>query len=67
MEGVSQEAITLAGHMKLDRLIVLWDDNSVTIDGNIDVADSTDQCARLEASGWITRKVDGHDEKDVEA
>jgi len=67
MEGVSQEAITLAGHMKLDRLIVLWDDNSVTIDGNIDVADSTDQCARLVASGWITRKVDGHDEKDVEA
>ncbi|MBR9808641.1 MAG: transketolase [Alphaproteobacteria bacterium] len=67
MEGISQEAITLAGHMKLNRLIVLWDDNSVTIDGNIDVADSTDQCARFEAAGWVTRKVDGHDEKDIEA
>lgn len=67
MEGISQEAITLAGHMKLNRLIVLWDDNSVTIDGGIDMTDATDQCARFEASGWVTRKVDGHDEKDVEA
>ena len=67
MEGISQEAITLAGHMKLNKLIVLFDDNSVTIDGSTDLSDNTDQCARFEASGWVTRKVDGHDEKDIEA
>ena len=67
MEGISQEAIALAGHLKLNRLIVLFDDNSVTIDGSTDLSDSTDQCARVEASGWISRKVDGHDEKDVAA
>ncbi|MFN3608458.1 MAG: transketolase [Hyphomonas sp.] len=67
MEGISQEAITLAGHLKLNKLIVLFDDNAVTIDGSTDLSDSTDQCARFEASGWISRKVDGHDEKDVEA
>ncbi len=67
MEGVSQEAITLAGHMKLSRLIVLFDDNAVTIDGATALADSTDQCARFEASGWVSRRVDGHDEKDIEA
>ena len=67
MEGISQEAITLAGHLKLNRLIVLFDDNAVTIDGSIGLSDNTDQCARFEASGWVTRKVDGHDEKDVTA
>ncbi|MEO1552730.1 MAG: transketolase [Pseudomonadota bacterium] len=67
MEGISQEAITLAGHLKLSNLIVLFDDNSVTIDGGTDMADSTDQCMRFEASGWTTRKVDGHDAADVEA
>ncbi len=61
MEGVSQEAITLAGHMKLSRLIVLFDDNAVTIDGGTELADSTDQCARFAASGWATRAIDGHD------
>ena len=61
MEGVSQEAITLAGHMQLSRLIVLFDDNSVTIDGGTELADSTDQCARFDASGWITKAIDGHD------
>ncbi|MCI4644949.1 MAG: transketolase [Hyphomonadaceae bacterium] len=61
MEGISQEAITLAGHMQLSKLIVLFDDNAVTIDGSIDLADETDQCARFEASGWVTRKIDGHD------
>lgn len=61
MEGVSQEAITLAGHMKLSRLIVLFDDNAVTIDGGTELADSTDQCARFEASGWATSAIDGHD------
>ncbi len=67
MEGISQEAITLAGHLKLSNLIVLFDDNAVTIDGGTDIADSTDQCMRFEASGWVTRKVDGHDVADVEA
>ncbi len=67
MEGISQEAITLAGHLKLSNLIVLFDDNAVTIDGGTDMSDATDQCARFEASDWVTRKVDGHDEADVEA
>lgn len=67
MEGLSQEAITLAGHLKLSNLIVLFDDNAVTIDGGTDMADATDQCARFEASGWITKRVDGHDAGDVEA
>jgi len=67
MEGVSQEAITLAGHMKLSKLIVMFDDNAVTIDGGTDMSDNTDQCARFEASGWVTRKVDGHDPDDVRA
>ena len=67
MEGISQEAITLAGHLKLNKLIVLFDDNEVTIDGGTDMSDNTDQCARFEASGWVTRKVDGHDAKDVRA
>lgn len=67
MEGISQEAITLAGHLKLSNLIVLFDDNAVTIDGGTDMADSTDQCARFEASGWVTKKVDGHNADDVEA
>ncbi len=67
MEGISQEAITLAGHLKLSNLIVLFDDNAVTIDGGTDMADSTDQCARFEASGWVTKKVDGHDAADVES
>lgn len=60
MEGISQEAISLAGHLKLHKLIVLWDDNNISIDGEISLADSTDQCARFKASGWNTVKVDGH-------
>lgn len=67
MEGISQEAITLAGHLELSNLIVLFDDNAVTIDGGTDMADKTDQCARFEASGWVTKRVDGHDPADVEA
>ncbi|WOC16500.1 transketolase [Pseudochrobactrum sp. MP213Fo] len=62
MEGISQEAITLAGHLKLNRMIVLWDDNNISIDGPISLSDSTNQCARFEASGWNTLKVDGHDQ-----
>ncbi len=67
MEGISQEAITLAGHLELANLIVLFDDNSVTIDGGTQMSDKTDQCARFEASGWVTKRVDGHDPDAVEA
>jgi len=67
MEGISQEAITLAGHLKLNRLIVLFDDNAVTIDGGTDLADNTDQLARFAASGWAVEAVDGHDRDAVRA
>jgi transketolase len=61
MEGISQEAITLAGHLKLNKLIVFWDDNNITIDGKVSMADSTDQHARFRAANWNTLAVDGHD------
>ncbi|MCO5158863.1 MAG: transketolase [Aquamicrobium sp.] len=61
MEGISQEAISLAGHLKLNKLIVIWDDNNISIDGAISLSDSTDQRARFAASGWNTLAVDGHD------
>jgi transketolase len=67
MEGISQEAIALAGHLRLNKLIVLWDDNNVTIDGPVTLSDSTNQRARFEASGWATLAVDGHDPKAIEA
>ncbi|MGJ8564896.1 MAG: transketolase [Alphaproteobacteria bacterium] len=65
MEGISQEAIGLAGHLKLNRLIVLWDDNNITIDGAVSLSDSTDQLKRFQASGWKTIAVDGHDPRKV--
>ena len=61
MEGVSQEAIALAGHLKLSKLIVFFDDNGITIDGKLSLADSTDQVARFQASGWNASRIDGHD------
>ena len=61
MEGVSQEAIDIAGHLKLSRLIVLWDDNRITIDGGTELSTSIDQAARFRASGWQVLAVDGHD------
>ncbi|MFN3614986.1 MAG: 1-deoxy-D-xylulose-5-phosphate synthase N-terminal domain-containing protein, partial [Rubrimonas sp.] len=67
MEGVSQEAITLAGHLGLNRLIVLWDDNGISIDGKLSMTDSTDQIARFAASGWATISVDGHDPEAIDA
>ena len=67
MEGISQEAISLAGHLKLNKLIVLWDDNGISIDGAISLADSTDQHARFKASGWNTLAVDGHDPEAIAA
>ncbi|WP_068313427.1 transketolase [Polycladidibacter hongkongensis] len=67
MEGISQEAISLAGHLKLNKLILIWDNNGITIDGKVSVADSTDQVARFKASGWNTIEVDGHDPEALEA
>ena len=60
MEGISQEAIALAGHLKLNKLIVLFDDNGISIDGALSLADSVDQVKRLEAAGWNTTRIDGH-------
>jgi len=67
MEGVSQEAIALAGHLKLNKLIVLFDDNGISIDGAIALADSVDQVKRFEAAGWNASRIDGHDPAAVNA
>ncbi|WP_425052666.1 transketolase [Psychromarinibacter sp. S121] len=67
MEGISQEAIGLAGRNKLGKLIVLFDDNSITIDGKVDLADITDQPARFKASGWHVQEIDGHDPEAIDA
>jgi transketolase len=61
MEGISQEAIALAGHLKLSKLIVLFDDNGISIDGPVSLSDSVDQVKRFEAAGWRAVRVDGHD------
>ena len=61
MEGISQEAIALAGHLKLNKLIVLFDDNGISIDGPLALADSVDQLMRFEAAGWSATRIDGHD------
>ena len=65
MEGISQEAISLAGHLKLSKLIVLWDDNGISIDGEVTVSTSDDHIARFKASNWNTDRVDGHDQKAI--
>ncbi len=66
MEGISQEAIGLAGKQELSRLIVLWDDNGISIDGKVILSDKTDQLARFAASGWSVHSCDGHDPEDID-
>ncbi len=67
MEGISHEAAALAGHQKLERLIVLYDDNQISIDGSTALAMSTDQQERFQAYGWQVASVDGHDPDRIEA
>jgi transketolase len=65
MEGISHEAITFAGHLKLSNLIVLWDHNNITIDGALSLSDSTNQAERFQAAGWTVDSCDGHDAADI--
>ncbi len=67
MEGISHEAAGIAGHLKLDRLTVLWDDNSISIDGATSMSTSEDVLKRFAAYGWATKRVDGHDPSQVAA
>nr|WP_244998237.1 transketolase [Phaeobacter italicus] len=67
MEGVSQEAIGLAGRHSLGKLIVLWDNNNITIDGTVELSDRTNQVQRFKASGWHVQEIDGHDPKAIDA
>ena len=67
MEGISQEAISFAGHLKLSKLIVLWDDNKITIDGATSITTSEDTLGRFVAAGWSVASVDGHDISAVSA
>jgi transketolase len=67
MEGVSHEALALAGHLKLKKLIFLYDDNGITIDGPITLTDDVDQVARFKAHGWDAVRIDGHDQKAIAA
>ena len=67
MEGISQEAIGLAGRHELGHLVVLWDDNNITIDGTVELSDRTDQIQRFKASGWHVQAIDGHDPEAIDA
>ncbi|MBR2534908.1 MAG: transketolase [Hyphomicrobium sp.] len=67
MEGISHEAISMAGHLKLGKLIVFWDDNSISIDGATSLSVSDDQIKRFQASGWNTIAIDGHDTAQISA
>jgi transketolase len=65
MEGISHEAIGLAGNLKLSNLIVLWDNNNITIDGALSLSSCTDQLERFKSEGWIVDSCDGHDAADI--
>ena len=65
MEGVTNEASSLAGHLKLGRLIVLYDDNGITIDGETDLAFTEDVLQRYESLGWHAFRIDGHDHAEI--
>src|SRR6516165_9286215 len=65
MEGVSQEAIALAGHWRLNKLIVLYDDNGISIDGPTSLADSVDQVKRFKSAGWAAELIDGQDQQAI--
>lgn len=67
MEGVSQEAIGLAGRYALSKLIVFWDNNDITIDGKVSLSDRTDQVARFKAAQWHVQEIDGHDPEAIDA
>jgi transketolase len=67
MEGVSQEAIAMAGHWRLNKLIVLYDDNGISIDGPISIADSVDQVKRFKSAGWAAELIDGQDQAAIAA
>jgi transketolase len=67
MEGISHEAISIAGHLKLNKLIVLWDDNDISIDGRVSLSESGDMLERFEAANWDTVRIDGHNAADIEA
>jgi transketolase len=67
MEGVASEAASLAGHLRLGKLIVFYDDNGVTIDGKTELAFSEDVGKRFEAYGWAVQRIDGHDPQQIRA
>lgn len=67
MEGVSHEAIGLAGSQRLSKLIVFWDDNNITIDGEVSITDRTNQARRFKAAGWHVQEIDGHDPDAIDA
>ena len=67
MEGISEEAISLAGLWKLNKLIVFWDNNNITIDGTVDKSNATDQIARFQAVGWNTISINGHNYDEISA
>ncbi|CUJ36129.1 Transketolase 1 [Cognatishimia activa] len=67
MEGISQEAIGIAGRHSLGNLIVFWDNNNITIDGTVELSDKTNQVQRFKASGWHVQEIDGHDPEQIDA